>query len=260
MPVVTSHDGTTLAFETTGSGPAVILVDGAMCFRESGPMRPIARQLVDHFTVYLYDRRGRGESGDTVPFAIDREIEDLDAIITATGGAACVLGISSGAALVLAAAARLGSERIDRIALFEPPYLSADGLSAAAAYTKELTTALAEGRNADAVGLFLQRVGVPPEGIQAMRNAPTWKAMEALAPTLAYDNALMGDGTVPVSLAKQVEVPTLTLVGGASPAFLRYGGAEVAKAIPGARVEVIEGQTHAVAADAIASHLIPFFS
>jgi Predicted hydrolases or acyltransferases (alpha/beta hydrolase superfamily) len=260
MPALTSRDGTTIVFETIGNGPAVILVDGALCFRDYGPMRPIAEQLADQFTLYLYDRRGRGESTDTLPFSVAREIEDLDAIIAAAGGTACLLGISSGAALVLAAAASLGPGKVSRIALFEPPYMPEETIPAAAAYTRDLTTTLADGHNRDAVELFLRRVGIPPEQVQAMRHSPTWPATEELAPTLAYDDAIMGDGTVPVSLAKRVLIPTLTLAGGASPASLRYGAEELATVIPNAHMEVIEGQTHAVTGDAIAPHLVAFFS
>lgn len=260
MPALTSRDGTTIGFETVGNGPAVVLVDGAMCFRDSGPMRPIAEQLAGQFTVYLYDRRGRGESSNTLPFAVDREIEDLDAVITAAGGAANVLGISSGAALVLAAAAHLGPGKLSRIALYEPPYLPEQALPAAAAYTEALTAALAESRNADAIELFLRRVGIPEEAIQGMRHSPGWSTTLALAPTLAYDDAVMGDSTVPATLAQRVQVPALALVGGASPAILQYGGMEVAKAIPGARGEVLHGQTHDIGSDALASRLIPFFS
>ncbi|MEO7146381.1 MAG: alpha/beta hydrolase, partial [Terrimesophilobacter sp.] len=151
MPHLTSQDGTTIAYETVGNGPAVILVDGAMCFRDSGPMRPIAEKLAGQFTVYLYDRRGRGGSGDTLPFAVEREIEDIDALITEAGGNACLFGLSSGAALVLRAAENLGPSRINRMALYEPPFRDADDSGSAAAYTADLSAALDHDRWGDAV-------------------------------------------------------------------------------------------------------------
>jgi pimeloyl-ACP methyl ester carboxylesterase len=260
MPHLSSLDGTSIAYETVGSGPAVILVDGAMCFRDAGPMRPIAEALAPHFTVYLYDRRGRGASGDTLPFAVDREIEDLDALITQAGGSAAAFGISSGAALVLRAAASLGPQRLSHIALYEPPYLPDPALPAAARYTSELAEVLGDGRRADAIALFMRRVGVPEQAIEGMRHSPGWRATEALAPTLAYDDAAMGDSRIPAELAQGIRVPTVTLAGGASPEFLRFGAHGVAAAVPGARFDVVEGQTHDISAEAVAPHLTAFFA
>lgn len=260
MATLTSLDGTTIAFDKIGSGQAVVLVDGAMCFRGSGPMSAIAQQLADTFTVYLYDRRGRGESGDTKPFAVEREVEDIDALTAQAGGRAALFGISSGAALVLTAAAKLGPAKVSHIALFEPPYMPEAALPAAAEYTKQLNAALVEGRNGDAAELFFRRVGVPPEAVTGMRMSPTWSATEAIAPTLAYDDAAMSDSALPVALAETVLVPTLTLAGEASPSFLRYGAEGLAKVIPGAQTENVAGQAHDATADALAPHLINFFS
>ncbi|MHA6668452.1 alpha/beta fold hydrolase [Homoserinimonas sp. A447] len=260
MPEVVSQDGTSISYETVGSGPAVILVDGAMCFRGAGPTRSIAEELAAEFTVYLYDRRGRGASGDTLPFAVEREIEDIGALVAQAGGSAAVFGISSGAALVLRAAASIGPQRLSRIALYEPPYMPEPALSSAEQYTNQLTSLLASGRRADAVELFMRRVGVPEVAIEGMKASPSWAATEALAPTLAYDDAAMGDSRVPVALASQLTVPTLTLAGELSPDFLRYGAEEVAAAVPGARFEIIEGQTHDISAEPLAAHLVKFFA
>ncbi|MFF1878951.1 alpha/beta fold hydrolase [Leifsonia sp. NPDC058230] len=260
MSTLVSPDGTTIAFETVGDGPALILVDGASCYRDAGPMRSIADALSVTFEVVLYDRRGRGASGDTLPFAVQREIEDLGALIDQVGGAARLFGISSGAALVLAAAEALGAQKVTGIALFEPPFMPPPALPAAAVYTRELQAALAAGDRAAAVELFLARVGLPPQAIEGMRHSPAWPGMESIAPTLAYDDAAMGDSAVPVERAKRIRVPALALVGGASPDFLRYGAEEVAAALPSAEVVVLEGQTHDVAAEAVAPALVDFFT
>ncbi|WP_336214076.1 alpha/beta fold hydrolase [Nonomuraea sp. LPB2021202275-12-8] len=160
MPAVNSADGTTIAYERTGSGPALVLVDGAMCYRGAGPMRPLAAHLRDAFTVHTYDRRGRGESSDTMPYAAAREVEDLQAVIAQAGGEACVYGISSGAALALLTAA--AGPGITKLALYEPPYLAeVDGDTGTKAYTERLHELLDAGRAGDAVALFMTNVGVP---------------------------------------------------------------------------------------------------
>lgn len=259
MTTLTSADGTTIGYETVGSGPVVILVDGAMCFRDAGPMRPIADRLADRFRVVLYDRRGRGASTDTAPFAVGREIEDIDALISAVGSPAVGLGISSGAMLLLRAAAALGRERIAGVALYEPPLMPEAARAGAAAYTAELTAALARGDQEGAVELFVRRVGMPEEAIAGMRGTPMWAGMVRIAPTLAYDDAAMGDSSVPDALVHALRTPTLTLAGGASPDFLRFGAQALADAILDAQFAVVEGQTHDVDAAAIDLHLRPFF-
>src|SRR5258706_12411707 len=152
MQTVISADGTAIAFTRAGSGPALVLVDGAMCYRGMGPLTPLAERLTDHFTVYTYDRRGRGESGDTLPFAVEREIEDLEVLLAHAGGSAHAYGISSGAALVLRAAAAGVPWR--RLALFEPPFVGPKQ-----DYTRELAELLAAGRRGDAVARFMTLVG-----------------------------------------------------------------------------------------------------
>ncbi|GLY74150.1 alpha/beta fold hydrolase [Actinoallomurus iriomotensis] len=260
MPKVTSADGTTIAYERDGSGPPLILVDGAMCHRGGGPMRPLAARLRHAFTVYAYDRRGRGESTDTPPYAVAREIEDLRALIVEAGGAAHVYAISSGAALALAAAA--SGPGIVRLALYEPPFTSeadVEGGARRREYTGRLTELLAAGRRGDAVALFMTNVGVPPYAVEGMRAQPGWSALEAIAPTLAYDDALLGDGRVPRSLASAVTVPTLVLSGGASPEVLRHAAKATADAIPQAGHRTLDGQTHDVSPDALAPALTDFF-
>ncbi|MEU7871592.1 alpha/beta fold hydrolase [Dactylosporangium sp. NPDC049140] len=249
MPTVTSADGTPIGYEATGSGPALVLVDGACCFRAFGPMRPLAALLQEHFTVYCYDRRGRGESGSVPPYAAPRETEDLQAVIAAAGGSAGVYTMSSGGAIGLAAAA-LGSG-IEALAVYEPPYVGPDP-----AYTSRLHELLAAGRHGDAVELFQRRVGMPPEAIAGFRASPGFAVLEGIAPTLAYDDAVLAPGHLPPEVAAAVAVPTTLVAGGASPAFLQEAARATAAAIPGARFEVLEGQTHGVDPAALAPLLV----
>ncbi len=252
---VQSADGTAIAYEVHGAGPVLVLVDGAMCFRDSGPMRGIADAIGDRLRVVLYDRRGRGASGDTAPYAVEREIEDLAAIIDAVGAPAALFGISSGGALALRAAAAL--DAVTRVAVYEPPYMPEPAVAGAHAYTAELTDALGRGDRGAAVEAFLRRVGLPPEAVAGMRHSPAWAGMEALAPTLAYDDAAMGDGRVP--RFDGLAAPVLALAGGASPDFLQYGARAVAETA-GGRFDVLDGQTHDIAPGVAAAALIDFVS
>ena len=254
MPTVTSADRTMIAFSCIGSGPALILVDGAMCFRAAGPLQPLAATLQGRFTVYTYDRRGRGESSDTLPYAVAREVEDLRALVEQAGGEAFVYGISSGAALALTAA----GSGITRLALYDPPFMGEveDGVRIKE-YTQQLTELLAEGRRGDAVALFMNNVGIPAEVVAGMRSGPGWSTLESIAPTLAYDAEILGDGRVPRGL--DISVPTLVLAGGASPAPLQQAARATADALPGAGFRTLDGQTHDVAPDALAPVLAEFF-
>ncbi|MEW2359630.1 alpha/beta hydrolase [Spirillospora sp. NPDC029432] len=259
MPTVTSADGTAIAYERDGGGPPLILVDGAMCHRAGGPMRPLAAMLRDAFTVYAYDRRGRGESADTQPYAVAREVEDLRALIELAGPRTYLYGISSGAALALETAA--ADPRVAKLALYEPPFTAeVERDDRAGEYTRRLTGLLAAGRRGDAVELFMTNVGVPPQAIAGMRAQPGWAAMEAIAPTLAYDARLLGDGTVPRGTAAAVTVPTLVLTGGESPQNLRKAAEATAGALPAAGFRSLDGQTHDVAPDALAPVLTEFFN
>ncbi len=214
MRTVTSHDGTPIAFDQSGQGPALILVDGALCSRNFGPMGPLAAQLAPQFTVYAYDRRGRGESGNTLPFAVEREVEDIAALIAEAGGSAFVYGISSGAALAFEAARQLPTA-ITKLALYEPPYtVDADRVQGFKAYRARLDELLAAGRRGDGVELMMRLVGAGDEGVAGMRQSPVWPLFEAVAPTLAYDAAELGDSSVPTERAASVTMPTLVLAGG----------------------------------------------
>lgn len=258
MPRVTSADGTVIGYESAGSGPALVLVDGAMCYRGAGPMRPLAALLRDSFTVHTYDRRGRGKSSDTAPYSVAREIEDLQAVIARAGGEAFVYGISSGAALALAAAA--AGPGIPKLALYEPPFLAEveDGVRAKE-YSERLRELLDAGRKGDAVALFMATVGIPAEAVAGMRAQPSWAALEAIAPTLGYDDAVLAGGTVPRELAPVVTAPVLVLSGGASPQSLQQAAKATAQAFPTAEHRTLDGQTHDVAPDALAPVLTDFF-
>ena len=254
---VTSKDGTQIAVEKSGIGPALVIVDGAMCSRAFGPSEATAAALSGDFTVYRYDRRGRGDSTDTKPFAVAREIEDLAAVIAEAGGLASVYGISSGAGLALEAAAE--GTPIDKLVLFEPPYTAESGdATQQREETRQMDQLLERGRNGAAVELFLSWVGMPEEAVAQMRSSPVWPAMEALAPTIAYDNAAMGDGTVPRDKARRVGTPTLVIAGSLSSEELRHAARTVAEAIPGARYRDLVGQSHAAAPESIAPLLREF--
>jgi pimeloyl-ACP methyl ester carboxylesterase len=258
MPVVTSADGTAIAYESTGSGPALVLVDGAMCYRAAGPMRPLAALLRGDFTVYTYDRRGRGESSDTTPYAVAREVEDLQALIARAGGEAYLYALSSGAALALTAAA--AGPQITRLALYEPPFMAeAEDGARIKEYTERLNGLLDAGRKGDAVALFMTNVGIPAESVAGIRTQPGWAMLEAIAPTLAYDDEVLGDGRVPRDLARAIAVPALVLAGGASPQSLQQAAKATADALATAEHRTLDGQTHDVAPDVLAPVLVEFF-
>ena len=258
MSTVNSADGTTIAYESVGSGPALVLVDGAMCYRAAGPMRPLAALLQHAFTVYTYDRRGRGESSDTPPYAVGREIEDLQAVVAQAGGQAFAYGLSSGAALVLRTAA--AGPGITRMVLYEPPFLAGieDG-ARIKEYTERLRELLAAGRNGDAVALFMNYVGVPAQAIAGMRAGPGWSTLEAIAPTLAYDDEVLDGGGVPRDRASAIIIPALVVGGGASPQSLQQAAKATAEALPTAAHRTLEGQTHDVRPQALVPILVEFF-
>ena len=262
MKTVTSKDGTTIAYDQSGQGPVVILVDGALQYRafDQG-MAQLADLLSPHFTVIHYDRRGRGDSTDTLPYAVMREIEDIETLVDAAGGNASLYGISSGAALAMEAAIELGS-RIQKLAMYEPPYN--DDQSAQRAwreYTKKLGALLSEGRQGDAVGLFMMFVGMPEDQLEGMHHHPMWPLWEAVGRTLAYDHtAILGeDASVPVERAARVTVPTLLMNGSESFPFMEETARQLAQAMPHAQHRILPGQTHEVSSEAIAPVLIEFF-
>lgn len=265
MNTVTSKDGTTIACDISGAGPALILVGGALSDRSATP--PLATLLAPHFTVIAYDRRGRGDSTDTAPYAVEREIEDIDALISESGGAAYAFGLSSGAVLALEAAAH--GLAISKLALYEPPFMIDPGRQRLpVGYAAHLGELLAAGRRGDAVEYFMvQAVEVPAAMVADMRQSPMWPALEAVAPTLLYDQAVMDASQQGTALRAEVmasvKADTLVMAGGASPAWMRNAAEATARAIPGAQYRVFAGQTHAItreAPDVLAQTLVEFFS
>jgi pimeloyl-ACP methyl ester carboxylesterase len=259
MNKVISKDGTEIAYEKSGEGPALLLVDGALCYRSFGPMRELAKLLSSHFTVYAYDRRGRGDSSNSKPYAVEREVEDIDALIGEAGGSAFVYGISSGGCLALEAAAKLG-DKIKKLAIYEPPYNSdSTARKEWMEYRKQLAESLAANRRGDAVVLFMKLVSTPAEMIEGMRNSPVWPMFEAVAPTLEYDAAAMGnDRSVPVKRAADVLSPSLVINGTVIP-FMLDTATALTKAIPHAQHRTLEGQPHDVDLKVLAPMLIEFF-
>jgi pimeloyl-ACP methyl ester carboxylesterase len=262
MKKVTSADGTAIAFDESGDGPPVILVGGATCDRAM--TRPLAEQLTGRFTVLNFDRRGRGDSGDTAPYAIERELEDLGALIAAAGGTASVYGHSSGAGLALHAAAR--GLPIDKLVLHDPPYNPEDEEQKRVAreYAERLRAALAEDRRGDALELFFALVGMPQEMIDGLRQSPRWAELEALAHTLAYDSEVMGDmstgGSIPSDLVTRVTPDALVLVGEHSPEFMIGIARRIAQAMPHGRLRLLAGEEHVVAPELLAPVLADFLS
>jgi pimeloyl-ACP methyl ester carboxylesterase len=254
---VVSRDATVIAYDRLGDGPPVVIVAGAMCDRSTSV--PLAEHLASSFTVFNYDRRGRGDSGDSAEYSVDREIDDLAAVIDAAGGSASVCGISSGAALALVAAA--AAVPITKLAMWEPPFgTTEDDRERHAAYQARLTELLAAGKRGDAVELFFALTGMPPEAIAGMRGGPWWPTAESLAHTLAYDAAAMGDGNVPAELVANVTVPTLAMVGGASMAFMHDANKAVAAALPNVRQQVLPEQQHNVDPGLLATAVTEFFT
>lgn len=252
----TSKDGTRIAYETIGSGPALVLVDGAMCFREFGPCRSMAEHLKDRFAVTIYDRRGRGESGDASGYAPEREYEDLAAVIEAAGGDAYVLGYSSGGALALQAAA--SGVRMKKLASYEAPYIGANPKKD---YLADLDAKLAKGDRTGAVGYFMvDMVGGPWFLPLMMRFMPkVLRQLEAVAPTLVYDTKVMDRFEAPVATLGRITVPTLVLGGGKAKPNMTKAVADVAAAVPGAVHKTLPGQTHQVKDEALAPELVEFF-
>jgi pimeloyl-ACP methyl ester carboxylesterase len=262
LDVLSSPDGTTIAYRKQGEGPALILVDGALTVHSSGSGPELATLLAPHFTVCGFDRRGRGESGDTPPYAVDREIDDIEALIDRAGGPAFLYGHSSGGPLAMRAAIRLGS-KVSKLAMYEPPYNNDPGAQESwSQYLRQLDKALAEGRRGDAVALFMRFVGTPAERVEAMRRAPFWPDMEAVAPTLAYDHAaIMGEPwSVPAGLAARVPVPTLVMAGDAGLPFMPGAARALSQAIPRGQLRTLKGQTHEVDPAVLAPVLVEFFA
>lgn len=269
MNTITSKDGTTIAYDQYGSGPTIILVDGALQNRafDQG-MAPLAELLAPDFTVIHYDRRGRGDSGghsasgDTPPFALQREIEDIAALINEAGGSAYLYGISSGGALAMEAAAALGHQ-VEKLAIYEVPYVldtDAEGKQRWHQFTIQLKEALSANRPGDALGLFIMLTGASAEDVEEMRQTPFWSTWEAVGYTLAYDAAVLGEySTIPTERAAAVTASTLVMAGSNTYPFMQQSAKTLAELIPNAQYRTLEGQTHEVDSQALAPVLATFF-
>jgi pimeloyl-ACP methyl ester carboxylesterase len=253
--IATSQDGTSIAFERAGAGPALILVDAAGGFRGFGPMGPLATELEPDFTVYRYDRRGRGDSTDNQPYSVDREVDDLQALIEAADGSAFVYGFSSGAVLALHAAVR--GLAIPKLALLEPPLELDDVPSEPDPLGAEVAELVAAGRRGDAVEHFNRSIGVPEEYLVGMRQAPWWPAMEGLAHTLVYDTIITS--SLPPARLATITTPTLVIDSQGSDPRLSAWAQGVTDAMPNAQRRTLKGEWHGIEPDVLAPVLTEFF-
>lgn len=259
---VTSADGTEIAYESTGSGPTLVLVDGALCQRSMGPSRGLAEQLAERFTVFTYDRRGRGESGPGASrYSVEREVEDLLAVLGAAGGRAHVLGTSSGGTLALEAARRAAP--IDKIIVYESPFILDDTHAPNDPHLPELFQKhVDDGRRGDAVKLFMRTVGAPAPFIALMRFMPVWKKLTGVAHTLPYDFMIAIEHQqgrpLPAGYYAAVASETLVVAGGKSPEYMRNAQAAIAEAVPRARLVTLAGQTHMVKPKVVAPVVTEF--
>ena len=263
MPNVNSRDGTRIAFSRDGSGPPILLVDGALCYRGMGPAEPLAALLTPSFTVYTYDRRGRGESGDTAPWSVEREVEDIAAVISEAGGSVNLYGISSGAALALEAANTFPA-MIRKLAVYEAPFIVDDSRDAIPDdYLSRLHTLLAENDRGAMLKMFMKFVGMPSVMLLVMPLFPAWKKLKQVAHTLVNDIAIVQRNQkgrpIRAEQWSAVTMPTLAADGGKSPTWMRNGMKAVTAALPNATYRTLDGQTHMLNPKAIAPVLVQFF-
>jgi pimeloyl-ACP methyl ester carboxylesterase len=256
MFTTTSDDGTTIACERSGDGPPVVLVTGA--FGDRHTFGALAEQLSGRFTAVTYDRRGRGDSGDTPPYEVERELDDLEAVIQAVGGSAFVHGLSSGAVLSLRAAG--SGVHVERLSVMEPPYRLEGARPLPQGFLATMAEMTSAGRRGEAVSYFMTAaVGLPEQAVAQARQSPGWAGMEAVSHTLLYDSTIVGDGEVPSHLLGTISIPTLCIWSTGSPGWLREGAETVARTVPGARLRSLEGGFHDVAPEVLAPVLTEFF-
>ncbi|MDQ0481784.1 alpha/beta fold hydrolase [Guptibacillus hwajinpoensis] len=255
MKTTKSKDGTILAYDVYGNGPALIYITGASCHRSFKPIVQDAKIFATEFTVYNYDRRGRGDSGDTLPYTIEREIEDIEAIVDAAGGTAHLYGHSSGAVIALEAALRLGN-KVQKVVMYDAPYVRDEKEKAEyKQLSHKIHKLLDNGRNAEAMTTFLKGIGMPKVFVLLLPLFPGWRTMKALAPTLSYDITLTQD-MPPVERVTRNSIPTQIIVGEKSPASIHDVGRQLTKAIPNAKFVQLAAQDHMVNA----KKLLPLLS
>ena len=255
MAFVTSKDGTAIAYDVQGSGPALVYVTGAACFRKFSPVVKDAKMFAREFTVATYDRRGRGDSGDTAPWSLDREMDDLEAVIDAVGGEAFVYGHSSGAVLALHAAHRLGS-KVPAVVLYDASWVHDEAEREEYALLRQSVESLLDHRkDAAAMRRFLTGIGMPKLFVALLPLTPGWRKMVSLAPTLRYDMALTAD-LPPLELASRILTPVHVAVGERSPASLHAVASALSSALPGGDVITLAKQNHMVAATSMLPMLV----
>jgi pimeloyl-ACP methyl ester carboxylesterase len=257
MPTTTSKDGTTIAYDGLGDGPPVVLITGGPNDRTSNA--PLAEQLAHRFTVINYDRRGRGESNDTLPWAPDREFEDLAAVIAEAGGTAALIGNSGTGNIALEAAAR--GLPVTRLALWEPPFII-DGARppVPADWGRRIDDLVGAGRPGDALQYWMTEIiGVPAEFIEPIRNEPFWLAMEPNAHMLSRDADLLRDFSLPADRFASITAPVLLLDGGSIP-WLTHGVQALAAALPNAELRTVPGQQHDITPDVLAEAVGDFLA
>jgi pimeloyl-ACP methyl ester carboxylesterase len=259
---VTSKDGTRIAFDRHGEGPVLLLIGGALSERSA--WAPMAKLLAPRFTVFAVDRRGRGDSGDTPPYAVEREIEDIEALIDEAGGTAFIHGQSSGAVLSLEATAKY-PDKVQKLSLYEPPFIIDDSRPPPPAdFAEHIDQLLASNQRGEAVEYWMADVvGAPAEVVAEMKASPAWPALEAVAHTLPYDIAVLGGNMagnpLPVGRWAGVTPPVLVMDGGASPDWIRKTARTLSDVLPDADHRSLEGQMHDAAPDVLAPELERFF-
>jgi len=264
MAFVTSKDGTQIGYSVVGAGPAIILIDGAMCSRDMGPATPLAEALKDSFTVYTYDRRGRGESGDTKPYATEREIEDLAAVIEAAGGSVKIYAISSGVMLALEAANTLSG--ITGMVLYEAPvFTDTTRRPVPADYVQRMNQLVADGDNVGAVKHFMQNgINVPWFALLMMQVMGMFRKMAPVGPTLPYDTAFVAPfwtyKPLPPNRWPHATMPVLTIGGGKSDAWMQNAQKAIAANLPNAQHKTLAGQNHMVTPKAISPMIKEFLA
>lgn len=258
---LTSKDGTRIAFSKAGTGPAIIVVNGALSYRAVYDDKPLASALSKNFTIYTYDRRGRGESTDTKPYSVEREIEDIEALINDAGGSAYLYGVSSGAALSLLAAARLGEAKILKLVLYEPPYVASSEKDKQVfiGHGKRINELIKTGKPGDATAYHFTAIGTPPEALENLRKSPEWPLMERVEHTLAYDYAILNDGAIPADAVKKATMPTLVMNGDKSFDFMSKIAKNLSGVMPNARWQELKDQKHQASPEIIAPVLHEFF-
>ena len=260
MNKVISKDGTAIAYDRTGKGPVVIMVGGALSTRSVPQVKTLAGLLAPHFTVIGYDRRGHGDSGDSRQYTIGHEVEDIEALINASGGKASLYGHSSGAALALEAAHRLDG-KIQKLALYEPPFLgTGNSARSYAEHLAKLKELLRANLRDEMLNYWMTDVtGTPAAYVAQMKNSPVWEGLVALTPTLVYDLTIMNEYSKPGERIDGLRIPTLAMDGGASPAWAHEAAQLLVDQIPNAKRRTLEGQTHGADPEVLATVLVEFF-